>query len=110
MFPFMFVIRSVPLPNNKNYRDIRHALVHIWVLDSSIKSAEIKAIDYIKSLNWNPVSVEHALPISEELISHLHKDEERLFQKASLYGIAADFVACPIRDKSPDSPVEYGEP
>lgn len=110
MDPFMFVIRSVPLPSNKNCKSIRQAIVHIWVLDSSIDKAQEKALSYIKSFSWNPLKVEHAFAITDEQLDHLHKDEERLYRSALLHGIAADFLASPIREKSPDSPVEYGSP
>ena len=110
MNPFMFVVKSVPLPRNKNYHSVRQALVHIWVFDNSIDDAQKKALHYIKSLDWNPLSVEHALSIYSEQIPHLHKDEAVLYRKACLYGIAADFLASPIREKSQDSPVEYLEP
>ena len=86
MNPFMFVVKSVPLPRNKNYRSVRQALVHIWVFDNSIDDAQKRALDYIKSLDWNPLSVEHALSISSEQIPHLHKDEAVLYRKASLHG------------------------
>lgn len=110
MKPFMFVIRSVPLPKNKNYRTIKQAIVHIWVIASDIDSAKLSALTYISSLDWNPLSIEHAFEISEEQISHLHKDEFRLYQKALHYGISADFLSSPIREKSSDSPIEYGCP
>ncbi len=110
MQPFMFVIHSVPLPKNKNYKTIHKALVHIWVMDESIQAAQDKAFAYIKSFNWNPLRTEHAFQINEEQIASLHPDEARLYQKAILYGIAADFLASPIREKAPDSPVEFGDP
>lgn len=110
MKPFRFVIKSVPLPNNKNYRTIKQAMVHICVLSSDIGTAQEKALSYISSFDWNPLKVEYALAITEEQIPHLHKDEFLLYQKSLIYGIAADFLASPVREKSPDSPVEYGNP
>ncbi len=110
MQPFMFVIHSVPLPKNKNYKAIHKAWVHIWVMGESIESAQDKAFAYIKSFNWNPLRTKYAFQITAEQIASLHPDEARLFQKALLYGIAADFLAVPIREKSPDSPVEFDDP
>lgn len=110
MKPFMFVIHSIPLPSNKNYATIRQAIVHIWVFETSIDKAQSKALSYIKSLNWNPLKIEYAFEITDEQLPHLHKDEKRLYQTALLSGIAADFLASPIREKSSDSPVEYGTP
>ena len=110
MKPYMFVIKSVPLPSNQHSKTIRHALVHIWVFSDNINNAQTKACDYIKSFKWNPLSVEHAFEITEEQLSHLHKDEDLLYRKACQFGIAADFLASPMRDKSPDAPIDYLEP
>lgn len=110
MSPFMFVIRSVPLPCNRHYRTIKQALVHIWVMDTHIDSARSVALDYIRSLDWNPLSVEHALEIREEQIPRFPKEEVSLYHRALRDGVSADFLASPIREKSSDSPVEFDSP
>ncbi len=110
MEPYMFVIKSVPLPNSRHYRTIRQALVHIWVMDSDIDSARENALSYIRSLNWNPLLVEHALEIQKEQISRLPEEEAVLYQKALCGGIAADFLASPIRERPSGSPVEFDVP
>lgn len=105
--PFMFVIKSKPLPDNNNYYSIRSALVHIWVLDISIDDAREKAFSYIKSFHWAPIVVESAFAILPEQLSHLDTRELLLYQKALHYGIAAEFLASPLRDQDPETPPEY---
>lgn len=110
MNPYMFVIRSIPLPHNKNYRTIRQAIVHVWVMECSINAAQQKALDHIKSLGWNPLKVDNAFSISSELLPRLDKLEADLYQQALSHGISSVFVASPIREKPSESPIEYGEP
>ena len=110
MKPYMFVVKSVPLPSSRHYRTLRQALVHIWIMDSDMDSARENVLSYIRSLNWNPLSVEHALEIQEEQLSHLPKEEAVLYQKVLCNGIAADFLASPIRERPSDSPVEFDAP
>ena len=88
----MFVIKSIPNPENSNFFTIAGALVHIWVIDTTLETAKQRAIEYIQSYLWTPQAIEHEFEISEEQIVSLHKDEVRLYQKAQQYGIAADFL------------------
>ena len=110
MFPFMFVINGVPLPQNHNYDKIGGAKIHIWVMDNTADSAQEKAISLIKQYLWKVTDVEHALQISQEQLQHLHKDETVLYQKALRHGIAADFLAYPKIDGNPGDPVVIDQP
>lgn len=110
MQPYMFVVKGVPLPNSRHYRTIRQAFIHIWIMDSDMDSAREHVLSYIRSLNWNPLLVEHALEIQKEQIAHLPEEEAVLYQKALRSGIAADFLASPIRERPSDSPVEFYTP
>lgn len=110
MLPFMLVINGVPLPENHNYDAVGGAKIHIWVMDNDPDSAQEKAISFVKQYLWEIKSVEHVLQISQEQLRNLHKDEALLYQKALHKGIAANFLAYPKVDGSPDDPIVIGRP
>lgn len=92
MQPFMFQIKSVPMPQNKNFDTIGGAYVHVWVMDNSLENAQKRAFAHIRKYNWEPQEILNAFEIRPEQIPLLHKDEENLFLMAQLYGISADFL------------------
>lgn len=92
MRPFMFVIRSTPLPENRNYGKIAGAFVHVWVISTDLSSAQEIAYTFIRHYLWTPEEIEHAFEIEPEQISSLHKDEIALYRQALKFGVAADFV------------------
>ncbi|WP_238650026.1 hypothetical protein [Paenibacillus piscarius] len=104
MNPYMFVINAIPAPSNKDCEDIAGARVHIWVISEDKESAKIRALDYITKYLWEVKNVEYEFEIQQELIQKLGEDELRLYQKALLYGIAADFLAHPRIPGNPDDP------
>ena len=100
MKPYMFVVDSIPLPENRNYNAIGGAKVHIWVIDEEQDRAELRAIDYIRSLLWDPLTIEYAFEISPEQIPLMHEDEAALYATALKTGIAADFLGW-LKDAAP---------
>ena len=99
-FPYMFVIKSVPMPQNRNYNTAGGAFVHIWVMESAL----LRAYAYIRKYLWEPQEVQHAFQILPEQIPELHEDEARLYQTALQYGVAAVFVGWLKDEGEPDWP------
>lgn len=110
MFPYMLVIDGVPLSENHNYDTVGGAKIHIWVMDEDADSAQEKAISLVNQYLWEVKGVECVLQISQEQLQHLHKAEALLYQKALQNGIAADFLAYPRVDGTPDDPTVIGHP
>lgn len=104
MIPFMYVIKSIPMPESPFYTSISSALVHIWIMSDSQSSALETALAYIKCQAWEPLEIEHAFEILPEQVQGFHKDEQLLYRKALKYGIAADFVSSPIQEGNPSDP------
>lgn len=105
MKPFMFVIVAVPSKENRHYRNIFKAKVHIWVMDNNIDNAKQKALNDITAAHWIPQNVEHEFEMTDVQLDDLHEAEAVLYQKALAYGIASDYIASPIHEKPKDSPV-----
>lgn len=110
MYPFMFVIKGIPLPENHNYGTIGGANIHIWVMSDNLSNAKDNALSFIQEYLWKPQSVEHAFEILPGQISQLHEDEAKLYHKALQNGIAADFLAYPVVDGNPNDPIKVGRP
>ena len=108
--PFMFVITAVPDKSNRHFNNVFKALVHIWVMDTNLESAKHRALNDIKKCFWIPQKIEHEFEIKPEQLENLHKAEATLYQKALAYGIAADYIASPIRERSADVPIEVDSP
>lgn len=90
--PFMFVIKSIPSPQNRNFQSIGGANVHIWVMDGEQDAALLRALAFIKNYLWEPQEVEYAFqPLPEQIVA-LGKDEMQLYRSALEHGIAADFL------------------
>ncbi len=100
MYPFKFVINGVPLPKSQHYFTAKKAIIHTYVFDRSLDSAQEKVIAYIKTLHWVPLYIQQAIKLSNKQMSDLSKDEELLFQEAFVKGITSNFHIIPIRDKS----------
>ena len=100
----MLVIKCTPSPDNRYYQRIAQGRFHIWAIANSIGPALLRASDYIKDQHWIPGELEHAFEIPPEQLPALHEDEAALYQKALVYGIAADIIASPAEDGSPGDP------
>lgn len=107
MKPYMFVIDAVPLSSNKTCQDIAGGKVHIWVIADDKETAKIQALEYIAKYFWKATNIEREFEIQQEQLPRLHEDEELLYRKALLYGIAADFLAYPKKPGNPTDPVVY---
>lgn len=110
MKPFMFVIDGVPLPENPNYTTVGGAKIHIWVMDEDVSSAQMRAITLIKQTLWKVQDIAHAFEIQPEVLPNLETAEALLYRKALQNGIAAEFLAFPRVDGSPDDPLLIGQP
>ena len=102
---YMFVFKGVPAPTNPASVELKQALIHIWVMDPDASIAEERAMRYITDHGWNPTSVEYAFEILPETIPQVGAAESQLYQRACLYGIAADFLASPLAEGAPNDPV-----
>lgn len=109
MKSFMFRIRSIPMPKNKNFNTVGGAYVHVWVMDHALESAQDRALTYIKDRSWTPQEVLNAFEIQQEQISALGKDEENLYLMAQVYGIAADFLGWKKEPGTPGDPPQISE-
>lgn len=101
----MFVIKAEPAPENRYHGRIAQGRFHIWVISGSSELALDRAKAYIKKQLWTPGEVEYAFEILPEQLPSLHEDEVALYQKALVYGIAADIIASPIEEGSSDDPM-----
>lgn len=110
MFPFMFVINGIPLPENHNYSIVGGAKIHIWVIDENMDSAKNKAISMVEKHLWSVQNIEYAFEIYPKQLHNLHEAEVVLYHRALRDGIAADFLAYPKVDGAPDDPVVVGRP
>ena len=110
MKPFMFVINSIPAPDNRYFGRIRRGIVHIWVFSDSVENAMEAAFSYIRRQHWTPVETEYAFEIPDALIPDLHKDEAALYRQARKYGIAADILASPVEEGNPGDPAILAPP
>lgn len=100
--PYMFVINSVPAPENRYYNKVGGAAVHIWVMDTEAQSALDRAKDYIRRFQWEPQEVEYAFQIDPARVDGYHKQEVELYRQAVQFGIAAMFVGWQKEDHPGD--------
>ena len=105
MKPYMFVFNAIPTSSNKECKDIAGGRVHIWVMEENLETAKIRALTDIASYHWKVTGVEYESEILPEQFSHLHESEALLYHKALQNGIAADYLASPVKQGSPDDPV-----
>ena len=110
ILPYMFVIKSIPMPENQNYNTVGGAYVHIWVMDGEQEAALLRALTYIKKYLWEPQEVQHAFQPLPGQIAALGEDETRLYQTALQYGIAAEFVGWLKDEGDPDWPAILWRP
>ncbi len=100
MRPFFFVIRAEPTEAAVSAQDIAGAIVHIWVMDSSLEQAEARARSYILDYAWIALKTDYAFEINDKQIASLGAEERTLYQKALRHGIAADFLGYPKKARS----------
>lgn len=101
----MFVFSAIPTSSNKDCKDIAGAKVHIWVMEENLETARIRALTDITSYHWEVTDVEYESEILPKQLSYLHESEALLYHKALQNGIAADYLAFPVKQGSPDDPV-----
>lgn len=101
---YMFVIKSQPLPESPHSPSTPYALAHVWVIDKDPDSAQERALNRIMADSWNPIQIEHAFEIQPEQIPSFHADEQLLYQRAQLSGMAVDYIAEPA-DDDPSGPI-----
>ena len=89
---YMFVINAKPFSDTKVSKITSEAIVHCWVIAEDDTIAESVAYSFISLRQFEPVSTEHAFLIQPEQIPGFHESEQRLYQRALRYGIAADFL------------------
>lgn len=102
---YMFVILAKPSPENERHAELKGAHVHIWVNSSAESKALQSANAYIRRYGWIPSEVEYAFEIQEAQLPKLGASESRLYNRACLSGIAADFLAFPLEEGEPNDPV-----
>lgn len=102
---YMFVILAKPSPENERCAALREARVHIWVNRFDESDALQSANAYIEHYGWIPSKVECAFEIQDKQIPKLGVSESRLYEQACLSGIAADFLAYPLKEGKPNDPV-----
>lgn len=110
MFPFMFVIDSIPLPQNPNFGSVAGAKVHICVVDNDISSAQQKAMSYVEQYFWNPKEIELSFEMPQEQLPLLETPEEALLRKAFRDGIAAVFYGYLDSVPPPETPILIKHP
>lgn len=110
MFPFLFEIKGIPLPDNYNFDSIGGAFIHVIVISDNMDSAKESALSFIRQHLWEPQTFENAFEILPEQVSLLDTAEAALYSKALRDGISAMFVAYPKVDGSPNDPVVIAHP
>ena len=110
MFPLLFEIKGIPLPDNHNFGSIGGAFIHVIVISNNIDSARESALSFIRQSLWEPQIFENAFEILPEQVSLLDTVEAALYSKALRDGISAMFVAYSKVDGNPDDPILIGHP
>lgn len=100
--PFFFVINAEPTSAAPNTEDIKYALVHIWIMASSLKEAKTRAQAYLMDYAWIVKEVEFEVETTDEEIAHLDIDEKNNYLKAARNGVSADFLTVPKVDRFDD--------
>jgi len=100
--PFFFVINAEPTAAAPNTEDIKYALVHIWVMSSSRKEAEIRARAYLMDYAWVVKEIEFESETTAEQLARLDTSERLNYLKAARNGLSADFLCVPKIDRPGD--------
>lgn len=98
--PFFFLIEVRPTSVTPRASDVGGANAHIWVISETVEEAELRARGHLIDYAWNVTAVVHALAISNEQIARLGKEEAALYRQALAHGLASEFVAWPLEDRT----------
>jgi len=107
--PFFFVINAEPTAASSAAQDVKYALVHIWVIASSLEAAKTKAMAYLMDYAWIAKEVEFECVPDDGQIAHLDTDEKHNYLKAVRFGLSAQFLAVPKADR-PQGEIEVRFP
>lgn len=89
--PYFFIITAEPTPAAFNARDLEGAHVNVWIMETDIATAEVKARSHVLSYGWIPRKIRFAGEATDELIASLDEIEQRNYEEAIQSGIAAAF-------------------
>ncbi|WKA49427.1 hypothetical protein QWY22_10975 [Planococcus liqunii] len=97
---YYLMLEAVPLPENKEEKEIAGAFINCWVNSASMESALTEANDYIQSEGWKVQKVEDQFIVNRERYLKDPELQESLecFDQAVNDGISSIFYVWPSEE------------
>jgi len=106
LLPFFFSISVTPTAATLQASDIKGGVAHVWVMASSYREAESKALAHLMDYAWIAGTVEFSQQPPADTIARLGGEEKALLEKALRQGIASELLVWPKDKRPPDTPIE----